>query len=132
MKVLILLGLLAYLHGSNAYLTVSGKSLMFNGKKIFLSGANIAWNQLGSDWGNGKYWEHRTKMNEWLAGISANGGNVARVWLHFWGDISPEFDDKGYVIGTDKNNDLVKELQALMDDAQKHNVFIILCMFTSK
>ena len=132
-KEIIVLALIAYLSGpSQAYLEVKGREFHFNGKKIFLSGANIAWNELGSDWGNGKYWGHRTKMNEWLAGISAHGGNVARVWLHFWGSTSPAIDNQGYVVGTDHQNDLVKEMQALLDDAEKHNVFIIFCMFTSK
>ncbi|CAG2178766.1 unnamed protein product, partial [Oppiella nova] len=116
---------------TEAYIQVKEKEFYYNGTKVFLSGANIAWNELGKDWGNGKYWEHRAKMNEWLSGISAHGGNVARVWLHFSGDISPQFDSHGYVVGTDNQKDLVKELQALMDDAQKHNVFIILCMFTN-
>ena len=129
-KELLVLTLLAYLcQDCDAYLQVKGKDLYFNGQKIFLSGANIAWNKLGSDWGNGKYWGHRDKMNEWLAGISAHGGNSARVWIHFYGSISPEFDTNGYVIGTDRQNDLIKELQALMDDAEKHNVFIIPCLF---
>ncbi|XP_054161757.1 mannan endo-1,4-beta-mannosidase-like [Oppia nitens] len=114
---------------SNAYLEVKGKEFYFEGKKVFLSGANIAWNELGSDWGNGKYWQHRDKMNEWLAGIKAHGGNVARVWLHFWGSVSPKFDSKGYVVGTDSQNDLIKEMQALLDDAAKHNVFIMFTIF---
>ncbi|CAG2180914.1 unnamed protein product [Oppiella nova] len=55
--------LLAYLFsGSDAYLQVKGKEFYYKGQKIFISGANIAWNRLGSDWGNGgKYREHRTK-----------------------------------------------------------------------
>ncbi|CAG2111639.1 unnamed protein product [Medioppia subpectinata] len=133
-KTLLLVSVLAYLcRGSEAYLTVKGREFHYNGQQVFLSGANIAWSSedLGHDWGNGKYWEHRAKMREWLAGIHSHGGNVARVWLHFGGAISPEFDAQGYVVGTDKQNDLVKELQALMDDAQANNVFIILCMFTN-
>ncbi|CAG2176469.1 unnamed protein product, partial [Oppiella nova] len=71
---------------------VKGKEFYYNGQKVFLSGANVAWNEIGKDWGNGQYWKHRSKMNEWLSGINTHGGNVARVWLHCGGDISPQFD----------------------------------------
>ena len=117
---------------TKAYPKVDGKSLMWNGKKIFLNGANIAWKELNNDYGNGKYFQHRNKMNEWLKGVSDNGGNTVRIWLHCSGYLSPQFDKNGYVIGTDKNNQLISELKALLDDAAKQNVFVILCMFCSK
>ena len=132
-KELFLLTLFAYLcQDSNAYLQVKGKDLIFNGKKIFLSGANIPWIGYDYDWGNGMYWQHRTKMNELLSMLSSNGGNCARVWVHFAGHTSPDIDSNGFVIGTDKQKDLIKELQAFLDDAEKHNVLIILCLFHSE
>ena len=97
-----------------------------------MNGANIAWNELNNDYGNGKYFQHRNKMNEWLKGISDHGGNAVRIWLHTGGGLSPKFDKNNYVVGTDNGNQLVKELQALMDDAAKHNIFVILCMFSGK
>src|ERR1700743_790676 len=112
-KELLVVVIVAYLScGSEAYLQVKGKEFYYNGQKVFLSGANVAWNEIGKDWGNGQYWKHRSKMNEWLSGINTHGGNVARVWLHCGGDISPQFDSQGYVVGTDHENYAAKKLNA--------------------
>ena len=129
--ILIVLGLVYLCDPIASYLQVKDKAFYYNGQKVFLSGANLAWKELNYDWGDGKYQQHRADFNKWLAGLSSHGGNAARVWLHFGGQITPVFDKNGYTVGTDKSNDLVNEVKLLLDDAEKHNVFIIFCLFTS-
>jgi mannan endo-1,4-beta-mannosidase len=80
------------------------------------------------DFGSGAYAQTGSKMEGWLAKIEAAGGNAVRLWLHVDGSWSPKFDSMGHATGADTDS-LIKELGQFLDAAQKHNVFIIICLW---
>lgn len=131
----ILLNLILILVAVNetlSYVTIKGKDLYYNNKKIYLSGVNIAWVDYNNDWGNGKYFEHRQTMTNWLDQISQHGGNAVRVWVHVEGAQSPKWDKDGFVTGTDNKDSLIKELNAFLDDAAAKNLFVIFVLWNGK
>jgi mannan endo-1,4-beta-mannosidase len=69
-------------------------------------------------------------MEGWLAKIAAAGGNAVRLWLHIDGTHSPKFDSQGHATGEDTDS-LIKELGEFLDAAQKHNIFIIMCLWNA-
>ena len=136
MKLFILFLATFVIQQSSCYLQIENKSFHWNGKKIYLNGVNIAWRNEGGkfsrDWGNGEYFKSKDKFNEWLDGIHQNGGNAARVWLHFQGEISPKFNNQGFVSGTDDQGSLIKEMGAFLDEAAKRDIFIIFTLWNGK
>ena len=72
----IFLLLLVRLAGAQEYLSVEGGELRFNRQKVFLSGMNVAWQQYGEDFGNGKYaCCSKSSLEAYLEAVSASGGN---------------------------------------------------------
>ena len=64
-----------------------------------------------------------------LASIAAAGGNFVRVWVHVEGDVSPLYNDDGYVVGTDPANSLFSDLRSFLDECAKNNILAGLVLF---
>ncbi len=80
------------------------------------------------DFGSGAYTHSKAKLEGWLAKIEAAGGNAVRIWLHTVATWSPKFDSHGFATGADTES-LIKELGEFLDAAEKHNIFIIICLW---
>ncbi|CAG2184181.1 unnamed protein product, partial [Oppiella nova] len=80
------------------------------------------------DFGSGAYSQVRSNYEAYIKEISQSGGNVIRVWVHIDGQWSPKFDSNGFATGEDTQS-LVKDLGQLLDSAEQHNVFVILCLW---
>ena len=65
--------------GAQRFLSVKGDQLRLNGHKVFMSGMNIAWQDFGMDFGEGRY-DCCTgyKQEDFMKRISASGGNSIR------------------------------------------------------
>lgn len=70
-------------------------------------------------WAKGSKWTNEIKL------IGDSGGNSVRVWVHVEGDNNPQFNDDGYVLGTDGSDTLVSDLRKLADVCQANGVFLI-------
>ena len=70
----------------------------------------------------------KSKYEQAINDVSANGGNVIRVWVHIDGQWSPKFNNDGYATGADTPS-LVNELGQLLDHAHSKNVLVILCLW---
>ena len=47
-----------------------------------------------------------------------------RVWVHVEGENSPQFDDEGFVIGTDASQTLISDLREFLDECQANGIFL--------
>ena len=56
--------------------------------------------------------------------VGAAGGNSVRVWVHVEGENSPQFDDDGFVIGTDASQTLISDLREFLDECQANGIFM--------
>ena len=85
---------------------------MYGSDEVFLSGTNPAWINYGNDFGNNQ-WDQTTgeRWTQEMEDMGNAGANSARVWIHIEGDNNPQFDDNGYVIGTDAANTLISDLR---------------------
>ena len=70
----------------------------------------------------------KSKYEQAIDEISANGGNIIRVWVHIDGQWSPKFNHDGYATGADTQS-LINELGEMLDYAQSKNVLVILCLW---
>jgi len=111
------------------FLSVEGNKFMYGGQQVYLSGTNTAWVHYGSDFGGNAWEDHGDIWKEELAKIGAAGGNSVRVWVHVEGDVSPLYNDDGFVLGTDKAGTLVSDLTAFLDECAKNNIFMGLVLF---
>ena len=57
------------------------------------------------------------------------GGNSMRFWLHPEGEMIPVFDQNGYITGMDQSGSLIRELNDMLDNAQKNNILITICLW---
>ena len=57
------------------------------------------------------------------------GGNSMRFWLHPEGEMIPVFDQNGYITGMDQSGSLIRELKDMLDNAQKNNILITICLW---
>merc|ERR1711892_803680 len=109
---------------SGQFLSVEEDKFMYGGEHVYLSGTNAAWVQYGSDFGDDAWEHHGVIWKEELAKIGAAGGNSVRVWVHVEGDVSPLYDDDGFVVGTDRAGTLISDLTSFLDECAKNNIFM--------
>jgi mannan endo-1,4-beta-mannosidase len=128
MKFLISYLWLLVLPFSYGFLAVQKGHLVYNNERVFLSGVNTPWVAYGKDFGSGAYKNSKPKFEQWLTEVAASGGNVVRVWVHVDGQWSPKFDANGFATGADVPS-LVAELGDFLNFAEKHNIFVILCLW---
>jgi hypothetical protein len=75
---------------------IEGNKFIVNGNEIWFNGINTPWH-LFDDFGRSDFdpdwWEDE------FAAYRANNINLARVWIHGSGEVSPDIDASGYVSG---------------------------------
>ncbi|XP_045603000.1 mannan endo-1,4-beta-mannosidase [Procambarus clarkii] len=126
MAAVLFLTLLALLGPAAAKrLAASGAFLTYGGQKTFLNGANIPWNNIGDDFGNGAY---DGTLETWVKNISSAGGNSIRVFVHSEGFFSPLFAD-GYVVACDLTGQLENDVLQLLNVSAQHNVLVNLVLW---
>jgi len=111
------------------YLGVDGANFVYNGERVYLSGTNTAWIYYGSDFGNNAWDGHGHLWVEELGRLGAAGANHVRVWVHVEGDVSPLYNDDGYVVGTDSAGSLVSDLTSFLDECAANNILAGLVLF---
>lgn len=76
--------------------SIEGNKFIVNGNEIWFNGINTPWH-LFDDFGRSDFdpdwWEDE------FAAYQANNINLARVWIHGSGEVSPDIDASGYVSG---------------------------------
>ena len=55
--------------------------------------------------------------------------HVSGVWVHAEGSNTPEFDEKGYVTGPDKNGTIISDMNSLLDAAKAKNILVIFVLW---
>nr|AYM45055.1 putative endo-beta-1,4-mannase [Gecarcoidea natalis] len=121
---LLLAALIGY--SAAARLSVSGTDLTYNGEKVFLNGVNFAWNNYGTDFGNGGYTD---TLDTWLQEIGSSGGNSVRIWVHVEGYSTPVFDSNGYVTACDNTGEFENDVLHFLDTGQANNILVTLAMW---
>ncbi len=106
---------------SNAQqITINDNKFYVGDNQIWLNGVNTPWD-LWCDFGNPNFdydW-----WDEEFASYEENHINLARVWIHCNGDISPNIDTTGYVSGVD---DIFWEhMDYLFDMSKKYGVYVM-------
>ena len=116
---------------SSSKVKIKNGQFEFDRERIFLNGANQAWHWYGYDFGNGEFYKEPGQVYKSnVDSIATNGGNSIRFWLHCEGSgQSPEWDNNGYVIGTDRKNSLIDELGEFLDYAKSKNILVIICLW---
>ena len=99
--------------------------IRFNEQDLFLSGGNVAWISFARDVGPG--FTNLNTFEEIFREVHANGGNAMRLWLHTNGANTPAWDGST-VVGP--GNGTIEDLQAILDLAWKHDVGLLLCLWS--
>lgn len=105
------------------------QTFTFNGQRVFLSGGNQPWIDYGNDFGNSQSNGKKCELQEYIANLTAAGGNTMRIWLFIEGDSIPSFNSSGFVIATDGTGTLIDDLRVYVQYAAAHNVFVNLCLW---
>jgi len=105
--------------------TINGNKFNVSGKEIWFNGINTPWH-LFDDFGRNDFdstwWASEFEL------YATNNINLARVWIHGSGEVSPDIDDNGYVSGA---NDLFWEhMDVLMSLASKNKVYVMPALFS--
>jgi hypothetical protein len=112
----------------NGFLSIENGHFVYNKERVFLSGVNIAWDHYARDFGSGAFNGVKADFEKYLSSIAKAGGNALRVWVHIDGQWSLKFDAQGFATGADTQS-LINELGGFLDAAEKHNIFVILCLW---
>jgi len=107
------------------------QTLSYNGSDYYINGANVPWNSCGNDVGTHYDWGPLYQPDWFESTFSdceVHGINTLRLWLHFDGRTSPEFDANGYVTGLDDN--FFDNLDDILLRANNHNIMLILCLWS--
>lgn len=100
--------------------SIDGNKFTMGGNEIWFNGINTPWH-LFVDFGrsdfNYQWWEDE------FARYADNNINLARVWIHCSGEVSPDIDETGYVSGA---SDLFWEhMDHLMSVAGSNGVYVM-------
>lgn len=105
--------------------------IYFEGKPMYINGLNVPWNHFGGDVGNHYQWG-TLYQPEWFekmfADCQAHGINCVRLWIHTDGRANPEFDDKGFVTGVDR--DFFPAFDDILERAKKHSILVMPCLWS--
>lgn len=122
----ILLGTLFVMnHSITQAQTPSLNRIQHNGQPMFVSGSNVAWINFARDIGPGT-----TRFDQFEAmfkELHDNGGNSMRLWLHTTGSSTPQWNGS-MVIGPGVG--AVDDLKYILDLAQKHDISLMLCLWS--
>lgn len=100
--------------------TISGNHFTLDNSEIWFNGINTPWH-LFDDFGRTDF--NPTWWSEEFARYKDNHINLARVWIHGSGEVSPNIDATGYVSGA---SDLFWEhMDYLMDIAEANQVYVL-------
>eukprot|EP00164_Ancoracysta_twista_P001842 GFYU01002423.1.p1 GENE.GFYU01002423.1~~GFYU01002423.1.p1 ORF type:complete len:436 (-),score=74.36 GFYU01002423.1:88-1341(-) len=116
---------------ASAFLSVVGESFYLGGERVYLSGVNQAWYHYAYDFGNNLGPSTLPTLESYLQRISAAGGNSIRIWLHISGQVSPQFDSTGHVVGLDLGNTLVEDMRAYLKKAESYNILVFFCLWNA-
>ncbi len=101
-------------------ISIDGNKFYVGENEIWLNGVNTPWD-LWCDFGHPDFdydW-----WDEEFASYEENHINLARVWIHCNGDISPNIDTTGYVSGVD--DDFWDHMDYLFTVSKKYGVYVM-------
>jgi hypothetical protein len=100
----------------------------FQDGSMFLSGMNVAWASFANDIGPDPDTPDLETFSTIFQKVGNNGGNAMRLWLHTNGWKTPEWGPDSTVVGP--GEDTIKDLTALLDAAEEHDVGLVLCLWS--
>ncbi|KAK3785915.1 hypothetical protein RRG08_033023 [Elysia crispata] len=106
-------------------LSVSGNHFMLNGEKVFLSGGNLPWINYAYDFGNNQWAGVKSRVENQMKMLRDAGGNSLRLWIHIQGETSPQFDNNGYVVATDRQGTFISDFKDMLNLAQRYDILVV-------
>lgn len=107
--------------------TASPLLLSYNGSKLFVTGGNVAWNHFARDVGPNPNHPEMDTFSDIFRQVENHHGNTLRLWLHTNGAHTPAWEGST-VVGPGENT--IRDLGAILDEAQAHNVGIMICLWS--
>jgi hypothetical protein len=101
--------------------------VVVNGDSLFLSGGNIAWNNFARDVGPAAGHPQLATFAGIFREVEENQGNTMRFWVHINGASTPAWDDSTV---TGPGEGTIEDLRAILTEAQRRNVGVILCLWS--
>ncbi len=110
-----------------AHVTTSQtNTVRYNSQQLFLNGANLAWVNFAADVGPGA--TDFARFEDVLLQMHDHGGNALRWWLHTRGNVSPQFNASGYVVGPGEGT--IADIRRVLDLAWEREIAIDLCLWS--
>lgn len=104
---------------------ISGNQFTVDGKTIWFNGINTPWHKF-VDFGRADFeaawWEGE------FARYADNHINLARVWIHCSGEVSPDIDANGYVSGASAL--FWEHMDKLFEASRTHQVYLLPALFS--
>lgn len=105
--------------------SISGNKFIVSGNEIWFNGINTPWH-LFSDFGRSDFdptwWEDEFER------YVENHINLARVWIHCSGDVSPDIDETGYVSGA--SDKFWEDMDHLIQVSRYNQVYVLPALFS--
>ena len=105
--------------------TISGNKFTVDNSEIWFNGINTPWH-LFVDFGRSDF--NPTWWSDEFARYKDNHINLARVWIHMSGEVSPDIDATGHVSGT--SSLFWDHMDHLMDVAEANQVYVLPALFS--
>ncbi len=119
-SIAILISALSLLNTFSQEVRIQGNKFVQNNNEIWFNGINTPWHKF-DDFGRNDF-EPQWWADE-FAKYKDNKINLARVWIHGSGEISPDIDETGHVSGA--NAKFWEHMDYLMEIATANNVYVI-------
>ncbi|MCG8700382.1 MAG: Ig-like domain-containing protein [Bacteroidales bacterium] len=104
---------------------INGNEFHVNGKQIWFNGINTPWHKF-VDFGRQDF-DYDWWSNE-FARYPANKINLARVWIHMSGELSPAITDSGFVTGASEL--FWKHMDHLFKVSRENEVYLMPALFS--
>ena len=120
-----LLMLAMAIHCGAQHVSIADNEFQIDGEQVWFNGINTPWHNF-NDFGNPSF-----NFDWWTSEFqkyAQNNINLARVWIHMSGEISPTIESDGYITGVPA--DFWTHMDHLFKIAKDNKVYIIPALFS--